>query len=93
MYVGIIQVELRIPAPCSLKQRRAIVRSLKDRVRRRFQVAIAEIGILDDHEEVNLGIALVSNEGPHAEKRCRAVMEFIENNPEAEVVDIQMEVL
>ncbi len=93
MFVGILQVELKLSGPTNLKERRRIVKSLKDRIRHRFEVAVAEVGPVEDYHESTLGIALVANEGRLAEKRCQAVLAFIENSPEAEVTDHQMEVL
>lgn len=93
MFVGIVQVELRLHTPDNLKEKRRIVRSLKDRIRTRYQVAIAEVGGLDVYRECVFGISLVSNDGRHARERCQAVVDFLENAPHAEVVDILVEVL
>lgn len=93
MYVGIIQVELSIPQATNLKDKRRVVRSIKDRLRKLFQVAAAEVGILDDCHSATLGISLVSNEVSHAQKRCQSVLNFIENCRDAAVEDSQMEIL
>ena len=93
MYVGIMQVELKLHGPTNLKEKRRIVKSLKDRVRHRFEVAVAEVGPLEAYTESVLGIAVVSNDGRHARQRCQAVLEFLENARDAEVVDHQVEVL
>ena len=93
MYVGILQVELRLHTPTNLKEKRRIVNSMKDRLRHRFQVAVADVGPLESYGETVLGIAVVSNDGLHARKRCQAILNFLENARHAEVVDSQLEVL
>ena len=93
MYVGIVQVELRLHAPATLKERRRIVRSLKDRLRHRFEVAVAEVGPVEGYTEATLGVAVVSNEARRARERCDAVLRFLENARDAEVVDHLVEVL
>ncbi|MAG55976.1 MAG: hypothetical protein CMJ83_06775 [Planctomycetes bacterium] len=93
MFVAIIQVELRLHEPRTLKERRRIVNSLKERVHRRFKVAIAEVGDTSVYRSAQLGISLVSNEARHARERAQKVVEFIENAPDSEVVDVQTEVI
>jgi hypothetical protein len=68
MIVGVLKVELMLFASHSLKDKRRVVRSVKQQVRDRFNVAIAEVDHLDLHRRCALGIAAVSNEerGVHA---------------------------
>jgi uncharacterized protein YlxP (DUF503 family) len=69
------------------------VKSLKDRLRHRFEVAVAEVGPVEQYTKSTLGIALVSNEVRHARERCDAVLRFLSNAPSSEVVDHQVEIL
>jgi len=93
MYVGIIQVDLIIREAHSLKDKRRVLRSIKDRLRVRFQVAAAEVGVLDDRREATLGISLVANDATHAQKRCQSILNFLESHPAADVEDSQMEII
>ena len=93
MYVGIIQVDLIIREASSLKEKRRVVRSLKDRLRTRFQVAAAEVGMLDSRQEATLGISLVTNDVAHAQQRCQSILNFLERHPGATVEDSQMEII
>lgn len=61
---------LSIPGARSLKDRRRVVKSLKDRVRARLPVTIAEVGELERHQVATLGVAVISNEAA----RCSAVL-------------------
>lgn len=93
MYLGILQVELELFDPTNLKEKRRIVRSLKDKLRQLYECSVAEVGVLDILTEATLGIAIVSNEGKHARQRCQAILNFIEKSRDARVVDFEMEVL
>ncbi len=93
MYVGIVQVELRLHSPTNLKERRRIVNALKDRIRHRFEAAVAEVGPVEGYGEATLGIAVVSNEARHARQRAQAILDFLEKARDAEIVDQLVEVL
>ncbi len=62
MIVGILQLELDIPGAESLKDKRSVVKSLKDRLHREHLVSIAEIGRLQSMGSALLGIACVGHE-------------------------------
>ncbi|HMS16001.1 MAG TPA: DUF503 domain-containing protein [Planctomycetota bacterium] len=95
MYVGVLQIEFKLHGPTNLKERRAIVRSLKDRIRSTFQVAVAEVGPVEEYREATLGIALVSNEARHARQVADRIVQYIENDRTGavEITDIQVEIL
>jgi len=93
MFVAIVQVDLKLHEPRTLKERRRIVKSLKDRLQQRFRVAVAEVGQDHAYSEAALGIALVSNDPRHARERAQKVVSFLENAPQSEVVDSQTEVI
>ena len=93
MFVGVLQVELSIPAAFSLKDKRRVVKSLLERVRREFGVAAAEV---DGHETWNrsgIGIAFVANERRRAESQLQHVLNALERESDAIVVDAQIEVM
>jgi uncharacterized protein YlxP (DUF503 family) len=70
MFVGIARFVLQIPGARSLKDRRHVVKSFKDRVRARLPVSVAEVGDVERHRVATLGVAVVSAEAA----RCRAVL-------------------
>ncbi len=70
MFVGVARLVLAIPGARSLKDKRRVVKSLKDRLRARFPVSLAEIGDLERYQVATLGIAVVSNEAA----RCSEVL-------------------
>ena len=71
--VGVLTLELRIEHAHSLKEKRHVVKSLKDRLRGKFNVSVAEIDDMDIHNSAVLAVATVSSGRPFAEKILQAV--------------------
>ena len=80
-------VTLHLPASRSLKEKRQVVRSLTERLRRQFNVAVAEVEEQDTWQTAVLGLAVVSNEAGHAQRQLDRIVESIEHTRlDAEVV-------
>ena len=62
MYVGLVKLALAIPSAHSLKEKRMVIRRVKDRVRERIGVAINEVGALDTWQRAELGAAVTSSD-------------------------------
>jgi hypothetical protein len=62
MVVGVLQVELTIPSADSLKAKRMVLRSLKDRIRRNFNVSVVEVDENDHWQSAVLAVVVVSND-------------------------------
>ena len=71
--VGVATLELRIEHAHSLKEKRHVVKSLKERLRGKFNVSVAEIDDQDLHNSAVLAVATVSSSRPFAEKVLQAV--------------------
>ena len=61
MFVGVLRFSLDIVGARSLKDKRSVVKSLKERVQARLKVSIAEVGSLDHPRHATLGVAVVSS--------------------------------
>ena len=86
MIVGILSVHLRLPGNRSLKEKRRVVKGMLQRVRNRFNVAIAEVGDNDLHQSAVLGIACVTSDPAHAHSILDNVLASMASMyPEAEV--------
>jgi uncharacterized protein YlxP (DUF503 family) len=62
MYVGLVKLALAIPSAHSLKEKRMVIRRIKDRVRERVGIAINEVGALDVWQRAELGAAVTSGD-------------------------------
>jgi uncharacterized protein YlxP (DUF503 family) len=93
MTVGSCKIELRIPGSGSLKDKRRIVKSLKDRLQGRFNIGIAEVDRLDEWQRATLGIAAVSNDARVVDEVLSKVVNWIEANGEVLVVDYEIDLV
>lgn len=93
MFIGILQFELLIRASTSLKDKRRVVRSVKDRLHREHLVSVAEIEALDHHKLAVMGLAVVSNSRAHAEGVLDRVTRKLRRVPDAELGEISREIL
>ena len=94
MHVGACIVRLRLPENASLKGKRQVRRSIVDRVKNKFDVAIAEVGDLDLWQMLTLGITCVSNDPAHANEMLSKVVDFIESGGfDAELLGYEIEII
>lgn len=89
MFVGTVRIELHIPAATSLKDKRSVVRGLKDRIRQRTLAAVAEVDHQDLWQRAALGVAVVSGESRQVEELLQAVRRLVEGTPGAELLEWQ----
>jgi uncharacterized protein YlxP (DUF503 family) len=91
MTVGCCKIELRIPGSDSLKAKRRVVKSVKERVQARFNVGIAEVERLDDWQRATLGVVTVSNDSRLVDATLSKVVSWIELSGDVQVVDYEIE--
>ena len=70
--VGVLTLEIHVEHSQSLKDKRQVVRSLKDRLRERFNVSVAEVDYLDSWQHAAVSVATVANDRVFAEKILQA---------------------
>jgi uncharacterized protein YlxP (DUF503 family) len=71
--IGVLTLDIVVEQSHSLKEKRHVIQSLKDRLRERFNVAVAEIDGLDSWQHAIVAAVTVSNDKIHAEKVLSAV--------------------
>ena len=74
MPVGLLTLELHIPDAQSLKDKRQVLRSLKDKLRRDFNVAVAELEHHEAWQRSVVGIVTISNEEKHVREMLEKVL-------------------
>jgi uncharacterized protein YlxP (DUF503 family) len=82
MIVGTASITIYLQGAESLKDKRRVIKSLLQRIHNRFNVAAAEVSDLDDRRVATIGIACVSNSGPHCDEVLANVTAFIERSLE-----------
>ena len=75
MPVGLLTLELHIPDAQSLKDKRQVLRSLKDKLRREFNVAVAELDHQDVWQRSVVGVVTLSNEEKHVQQSLQQVLD------------------
>ncbi len=93
MIVGLCTIELYIPDGHSLKAKRQILLSLKDRLRRKFNLSVAEVGDHELWQKAVLGIACVSNESAHVNSVLDQAINLVQSVPTIELVRSRIELL
>jgi len=96
MPIAYLTIELRIEGAHSLKDKRQVLRSLKDRLRNSFNISIAEIDVTDLWQRATLGVVSISPSRDYLEGLMRNVEQAATrqaNNLGAEVVDSFMDYL
>jgi uncharacterized protein YlxP (DUF503 family) len=91
MIIAAAEITLIIPENASLKGKRRVVRSLVERVRHKFEAAVAEVGDNDLWQKAKIGIALVGNDAQLLDSRLQQIMKFMENQHLAEIIDSHVE--
>ncbi|MCS6896376.1 MAG: DUF503 domain-containing protein [Nitrospira sp.] len=93
MVVGLCTVELYLAESRSLKDKRQVLHSLKDRLRSSFNVSVAEVDGQDLWQKAVLAVACVANESGHVNSVLEQALNVIKAVPVVEIVRTQFEVL
>ena len=91
--VALGTIELHLPDVDSLKGKRHVLKGLKERVRARFEVSVAEVDHQDVWQRATLALAYVSADARHANEVVSKAMDFIEDHVEGRVLDTSVEIL
>ncbi len=92
MNIGIAKITLRLFGCASLKDKRRVVVSICQRMRRQFGVAVAEVEMQDSPQTAVIGITCVSNSVRHADRMLDSVIDFVESErPDSEIIYCEKE--
>ncbi len=86
MHAAALEVDLRLPHSTSLKDKRAVLRSVLDGARNRYRVASAEVGHQDLRQRALVGFAAVAGTASHVTEVLDEVERFVWSFPEVEVI-------
>ena len=93
MIVGLGKITFRLHGCCSLKGKRTIVKSIITRVRNKFNVAVAEIGLNDVHQRAQIGFALVGNNRQVVNSKIDKIFNLVDILGAGEIIDTEMEII
>jgi hypothetical protein len=92
MVVGLLKVTLILPENSSLKGKRKVVKSLVGRLKSRFNISAAEVEGNDLWQRAEIGVAMVGNDNRFINSALDKILDYIERETEAEVIDSQMDI-
>lgn len=92
MVVGVLTLELFLGEAATLKDKRRVLKSLLEKVKNRFNVAVAEVDRQDQYKFSTVGISCVSNSSAHAYSILQAVVKFVEEQGTVEIIEMKTEV-
>ena len=87
MVVGVVTWELHLTDCQSLKDKRRIIKSLKDRLHQRFNVSVAETNHQDRWQRTELSCCVVATDRRHADSVLQAADNLVEREPSARIID------
>jgi uncharacterized protein len=91
--IGLCTIELFIADSQSLKDKRQVLLSLKDRLRQKFNLSIAEVEAQDIWQKAVLALACVANDGRHVNQVLDQALNLVKSHPSSEIVQSRIELL
>ncbi|HUU42928.1 MAG TPA: DUF503 domain-containing protein [Planctomycetota bacterium] len=91
MIVGTLRIRLVLRGARSLKDKRRVIKSLKDRLHNTFNVSVAEVDHQDLHQQATLGVAMTGTDRRHVNEVLSKLVDHVRRNGAAELVDYELE--
>ncbi len=93
MVVGLLELRLGVFEALSLKDKRRVVKGLKDRLGGRHNVSVAEVDDLDRIQVATLGVAMVANDAGFVESQLRKIVDEVGRDTRASLIDFNIELI
>ena len=91
MTVGTLYLDLLVPDGQSLKEKRSVLKSVKDQLRQKFNIAVAEVEEQDRWQRAGLGVAAVGSDKRYVNGLLSQVVEWVRGSRLVELIDYQLE--
>jgi hypothetical protein len=93
LYIGVLQFTLEIPYAVSLKEKRSAIKSLKDRLRRSFNVSITEFEDQDTATIATLGAVVAGSDTKHVNSSMDHLINELRDWRDGSLMDHQLEII
>jgi uncharacterized protein YlxP (DUF503 family) len=90
MVIGFLSLEIHLPYLHSLKEKRKILKSFKDRIKKRFNVACAELDYHDKWQRTQIGLVTVNSHKKPIDKIFNKILDEVEKNIEGNIINSQI---
>jgi uncharacterized protein len=91
MVIGAMNLKLAIFGAVSLKDKRRVVKSLKERLINKFSVSVAEVGLHERYQQAELGVAMVGRDRRYVESCLAKIVDYVRSDRSASLVDYETE--
>ncbi|MBI3330692.1 MAG: DUF503 domain-containing protein [Candidatus Omnitrophica bacterium] len=93
MVIGVLQLEVHVPTAQSLKDKRSVIKSLKDQLRGRFNVAVAELDSNETWQRATIGVSTLGEQRAYIEGLLTEVTEWLRSTRLVELIRVEQEYL
>jgi hypothetical protein len=93
MIVGILSLQVSVFDAMSLKDKRAVIKSLKDRISNKYNVSIAEVGHCDNIRTSVLGVAMIADDTRFITSALSKIVDFVRAIPQLTLIDYSIETI
>ena len=87
MTVGVLIIDIMIQSSASLKEKRQVLNKIKDKLKNKFNVSVAELDFMDKWQRSEVGVAVISNEYSHAEDSLQKIFRYLDEFDEFEITN------
>jgi hypothetical protein len=91
--IGTINIKIFIPSSQSLKDKRRVVKRLIKKLQNKFNISVAEIDSLEQWQVSEIGVAIVGNETRVLDQQISRIIDFIDEQPDFQLVNIVTQIL
>jgi uncharacterized protein YlxP (DUF503 family) len=93
MIVGTLCIKVVMSSSRSLKDKRRIIKSLKDRIRNKFNVSVSETGSQDNHRCSEISVAMVGTDRQYVNSALSSLINFFRFFPQIELIDYDLDLI
>ncbi len=93
MTVGLCRMVLYLPESGSLKGKRRILESLRERIRAKYNVSVSEVGHNELWQKAEVGVAIVANESRYVNRVLSKVTDMVQRDHRVELIDYSLEMM
>ncbi|MEZ0324074.1 MAG: DUF503 domain-containing protein [Hydrogenothermaceae bacterium] len=93
MVIGSLILEIYLPQAHSLKEKRMIIKSLKEKLRNKFNVSVSEVNNQDSWQSAVVAVVTVASDKKHLDRTLQSVINFLDENFPHLHINISQEIL
>lgn len=93
MVIALLTIEILVPTSGSLKEKRGIIKRIKDRARNKFNISVAEVDFQDKWQRSKIAFAMVSSDRKRAEETMQKLFQTLDSDYGFEIVHYNFEYL